>query len=502
MLSFSIDANRSNLEQPVRILFIIVTLLSFGHAQQKDAAIPIYQEPYRPQLHFSLPQGWINDPNGLIFYEGEYHLFFQHNPFGTEWGNMSWGHAVSRDLLRWENLPVALSPNEHGDIWSGSAVSDKDNTSGLVPGGGLVAVFTYHPQTQGIAYSLDKGRTWTHYHNNPVLAALKKDFRDPNVFWHDETARWIMAIAAYDEIQFFSSPNLIDWTFLSSFTGGHLKGVWETPNLFPLEYGGETYWVLLVSVGSNAPAKGSGTQYFIGQFDGSSFHTLYPEDILWLDYGPDNYAGQTWKSPEGQQILIGWMSNWRYANGTPTSPWRGAMTIPRKLSLIQTDAGLRLSQKPIETLGQLRKTTYTLSENVEGEMRLPASGRSYEIVADFELGSAERFGFNLQQNNDEATTISYDVTKETLKVSRKTIGVEHFNRSFSAPLTLDDNHLRLHIIVDASSVEVFSGSGETLMTLQSFPSEDATGLTVFADGGSVELALELYELESIWSKQE
>jgi fructan beta-fructosidase len=495
------SARRLTLEQLVKILFTIVTLLSFGHAQQEGATTPIYQEPYRPQLHFSPPQNWINDPNGLIFYEGEYHLFFQHNPFGMEWGNMSWGHAVSRDLLHWENLPVALSPNEHGQIWSGSVVDDKDNTSGLVPGGGLVAVFTYQPQTQGIAYSLDDGRTWTHYQDNPVLPALEKDFRDPKVFWHEETSHWVMAIAAYDEIQFFSSPNLIDWTFLSSFTGGHLKGVWETPDLFPLEFGGETYWVLLVSVGSNAPAKGSGTQYFIGQFDGSSFYSNHPDDILWLDYGPDNYAGQTWKNPEGQQILIGWMNNWRYANETPTSPWRGAMTIPRELSLIQTNDGLRLSQQPIETLGQLRKTTYTLSENIAGEVSLLESGRTYEIIANFELGSAERFGFNLQQNSEEATTITYEVAKETLKVSRETIGVEHFNRSFSAPLTPEDNRVRLHIIVDASSVEIFSGSGETAMTLQSFPAEDATGLTVFADGGSAKVALELYSLKSIWSKQ-
>ena len=315
-----------------------------------------YREPYRPQYHYSAPQWWLNDPNGLVYFDGEYHLFFQHHPESLVWGPMHWGHAVSTDLIHWQTLPIALYPDEHGAIWSGSVVVDADNSSGLVPGGGLVAVYSHDVQTQSVAYSNDRGRTWTKYSGNPVIGALAPDFRDPKVFWHDDTQRWVMVIAAGKEIQVFTSANLIEWEHASTFiTNLSTVGVWEVPDLFPLDIGDVTKWVLLVSVNYGAPAGGSGTMYFIGDFDGTTFLADPTSHSLWLDYGPDNYAGTTWNNtPDGKRIFIGWMNNWLYANHLPTDPWRGAMTIPREFTLVQTPSGMQLAQQPVETLEQMR----------------------------------------------------------------------------------------------------------------------------------------------------
>ena len=272
----------------------------------------MYSEPYRPQFHFSPPNGWMNDPNGLVYYEGEYHLFYQHNPAAAVWGPMHWGHAVSRDLVHWENLPIALYPDAIGAIWSGTVVVDADNTSGLVPGGGLVALFSYENQTQGAAFSTDRGRTWQMYASNPILPALETDFRDPKVIWHQPTARWVMVISAKQVIKFFTSENLLDWEFASDFGDwGFYGGVWEVPDLFPLSVDGQEKWVLIVSINPGGPAGGNGTRYYIGDFDGQTFTNDYPGTLTWLDYGADNYAGTTWNNAQdGRRLFAGWMSNW------------------------------------------------------------------------------------------------------------------------------------------------------------------------------------------------
>lgn len=317
-----------------------------------------YQEKYRPQYHFSPESGWMNDPNGLVFYDGEYHLFYQYYPDSTVWGPMHWGHAVSTDLFSWTHLPVALYPDSLGYIFSGSAVSDIYNTSGFGDGTTppLIAVFTYHNselerkgnnefQSQGIAWSNDRGRTWKKFQGNPVLPNPGiRDFRDPKVFRHDASGKWIMILAVHDRVHIYSSPDLKNWSFESEFgeSAGSHGGVWECPDLFPLTVTGtsSSKWVMLVSINPGGPNGGSVTQYFTGEFDG---HKFIPDDIAakWMDMGTDNYAGVTWSGiPEqdGRKILIGWMSNWNYATVVPSSLWRSAMTIPRELTLYEMDS--------------------------------------------------------------------------------------------------------------------------------------------------------------------
>lgn len=469
-----------------------------------------YDEVYRPQFHFSPPTQWANDPNGLVYYDGEYHLFYQYHPESTVWGPMHWGHAVSRDLVRWENLPIALYPDENGPIWSGGAVVDSANTSGLVPGGGLVAIFSYEDQSQGIAYSRDRGRTWTHYSGNPVIPSPGSDFRDPKVFWHADSGQWVMIISRGIRVQIYNSPNLIDWTLASEFGAGHgsQRGPWEVPDLFPLTLDGQTKWVMLVSAGG-APAGGGGVQYFIGDFDGKAFtDENSPMTTLWLDYGPDDYAGTTWNNaPDGKRVYIGWMNHWAYARDIPTSTWRGAMTLPRELSLANTPAGIRLVQKPVAQLETLRSEGWQWSDvMVEPGQNLlgDARGNTLEIVAEFERGTAQVFGLKVLANESTFTDIRYDAAHENLFVNRLNSGDVKFNADFSgiyqAPLPMVDSRVRLHIFIDRSSVEVFGDDGEAAITAQAFPEANADGLELYAQGGDVKLvSLAIYPLESIWS---
>jgi fructan beta-fructosidase len=321
----------------------------------------------------------------LVYFEGEYHLFYQYHPNDVVWGPMHWGHAVSKDLIHWETLPIALFPDEHGTIFSGCVVVDADNTSGLVSGGGLVAVYSYHTQAQGVACSQDCGRTWIKYENNPVLPALQRDFRDPKVFWYED--RWVMVIAAGRTLMFLRSPDLLHWETMSEFDGSYRGGIWEVPDLFPMEIEGVTKWVLIVSVNPTAPAGGGGTRYFVGSFDGRAFIDDYPDQTLWFDWGADNYAGSTYSNiADERRLFIAWMNNWVYAEIIPTSVWRGAMTIPRELSLIRTTEGIRLAQRPVSALDKLRKPL-GVWENlvVGGEKTLDAlNGRALDIECEFE----------------------------------------------------------------------------------------------------------------------
>ncbi len=309
---------------------------------------PVSTEPHRPQIHFTPKTGWMNDPNGMVYYNGIYHLFFQHYPDSTVWGPMHWGHATSTDLVHWQEQPIALYPDSMGYIFSGSAVMDVNNTSGFGQNGKvpMVAIFTHHDmkkekekrvnvETQSIAYSLDEGKTWTKYEGNPVIKNPGiRDFRDPKVSWNEQTNKWIMTLATTDRITFYSSPNLKDWTRQSDFGkeyGAH-GGVWECPDLFALNYKGEKIWILVVNINPGGPNGGSATQYFTGRFDGHTF-TPFQTDTRWLDYGPDEYAGITWSNTGDRKIFMGWMSNWQYANLVPTQNWRSAMTIARELGI-------------------------------------------------------------------------------------------------------------------------------------------------------------------------
>ena len=320
-------------------------------ANQPQSQWPVGQEPWRPSAHFTPKRMWMNDPNGMIYHDGLYHLFYQFHPDSMIWGPMHWGHATSRDLLSWEHHDVALYPDEHGTMFSGCCVNDRHNSSGLFAGPGtsnLTAIFSYDNQSLGLATSVDGGLTWQHYRGNPIMPAVKEDFRDPKVFWHAPTQKWVMAISAHRECYFYTSPNLIDWTFASAFSGGCTVGVWEVPDLFQLtDPQGSTHWVLLMSVNDGALAGGSGIQYFIGNFDGVKFHWDASQGARWLDFGPDNYAGSTWfDEPDNDKLYIGWMSNWPYANKVPTDPWRGCLTLPRKLQLFDNGQGLEVGGFP------------------------------------------------------------------------------------------------------------------------------------------------------------
>jgi fructan beta-fructosidase len=457
-----------------RIVFFLLMLPLWLFAQEK----------HRPYFHFTPPFGWMNDPNGMIYYEGEYHLFYQHYPDGTQWGPMHWGHAVSKDLLKWEHLPIALYPDTLGYIFSGSAVIDHENTTGL--GYPMVAIFTYHQpelekegrndyQYQGIAYSLDKGRSWTKYHGNPVLPNTSniRDFRDPKVFWHKATNRWMMVFAAFDHIQLWSSPNLIDWTYVSEFgkTMGHHGGVWECPDLFPLKTrdGKEEKWVMLVSINPGGPNGGSGTQYFIGEFDGVQFTA---EQNDWIEFGRDNYAGVTFSNIpdiDGRKIFIGWMSNWDYANQVPTDRWRSAMTIPRSFILEKENQTFRLISSPLNEI-------YGIMEHVEdNQLVIPGY-----VKMEFNLNEPLELAFT--SPSGDRYILEY-VPKMGFYSDRSRVGSNDFSDKFAtdkafAPYLADRQISVLEIFIDVASIELFVDGGNLVMTEILFPESLFTDMKV------------------------
>ena len=363
----------------------------------------------------------MNDPNGLVWHNGEYHLFFQHNPHGTKWGHMSWGHAVSKDLLNWSELPVAISEGEDGAIFSGSAVSHNDE---------IVAFYTRHTDThqaQCIARSSDNGRTFTKYEGNPVLDENKKDFRDPKVFRYQD--HWIMCVAQpFDkQISFYKSFDLVSWQHLSNFgPAGAVDGIWECPDLFPLELEGNEVWVLLVSLNPGG-LYGSGTQYFVGDFDGQIFTPRYStKEPRWLDFGKDNYAGVTFNNePNGKRIFIGWMANWLDVKDHPETSWTTQMTVPRVLGLTHYQDEIVLTQKPV-------------------------SEPTYEILKSIpKTGSIELTGF---------AKVGYNVDRKVI-----------FVNDFEAPYEPTDNKIHLKVVVDNSSIELFTGDGVRSISLALFP---------------------------------
>ncbi len=353
----------------------------------------IFTEDFRPRAHFTPAQNWINDPNGLLYYKGKYHLFFQHNPSGILWGNMSWGHSVSSDLQRWEHLPVAIDCTDTTGIFSGSAVVDFNNTSGFgsTDNPPLIAIYTVHQndesnQSQHIAYSLDEGLTWTKYANNPVLDLGMKDFRDPKVSWNEFTQSWLMTIAKPQEykIAFFSSPDLKNWEHLSDFGPlGATGGIWECPDLFSLRApNGDLKWVLLVSLNPGGIAGGSGTQYFIGDWDGKTFSTEQSE-TKWIDYGRDNYAGVTFhNAPDNRRIFLAWMSNWDYAAKLPSPIWRGSMTTPRELALVDYNNDLHLSSLPTREVTEVVDKSFTIDSDEDCTITIEDKAASLLITFD------------------------------------------------------------------------------------------------------------------------
>ena len=653
------------------------------------AAAELYREPFRPQFHFTPERNWTNDPNGLVFYEGEYHLFYQYNPHGDKWGHMSWGHAVSRDLVRWEHLPVALPEGEGVMIFSGSAVVDWKNSSGFGRDGQppLVAIYTGHRekhQDQRLAFSNDRGRTWTNYEKNPVVDLGLADFRDPKVFWHAASSRWVMAVALSTEkkIRFFASPDLKEWIALSDFgPGGSTAGVWECPDLFPLAIEGESVgnpaasrrlrekWVLIVNVSSGAPAGGSGCQYFIGEFDGVRFvadplppptaeqvpigkvladfeandyagwqaegdafgnapaagtlpkqqlvsgfrgkgvvnsfrngdrsqgtltsppfeitaawlsfligggaiaeqtcmnllvdgkvvrtatgregerlawqswdlrelrgkqatlqiidratggwghinvdHIVLADEParaagepgLWADFGPDFYAAVSWSDvPDNRRLWLGWMSNWQYAGEVPTSPWRGAMTLPRELTLRRTPAGLRLVQTPVRELqalrgSQLQRGASTLAE-LNQKLADQSLAQTFECLIELKIPARGSAGVRVGGTGDEGAMITCDLQSQRVRVDRTRSGLTAFHRAFArsyeAPLLVNSGQVRLHFFVDTSSIEVFADDGTTAVTSLVFPLVSDSRLELFGADGTEVTQFIFWPLDSIW----
>ena len=511
-------------------IVLILSLVCLCQSAQTDAqSAPVSSETlgrerYRPLYHYTPLRNFMNDPNGLVYYKGEYHLFHQYNPFGNSWGHMSWNHAVSRDLVHWEYLPVALQEENGIMIFSGSAVADTSNSSGFgtKQNPPLVAIYTGHRvademQSQCLAYSVDKGRTWTKYADNPVIG-WEKDFRDPKVFWYEPTKQWIMVVAkaADKRLRFYGSSNLKGWKLLSEFGAAgvpdNLKANWECPDLFPLPIEGETgnkKWVLHVGMGSGHPAGGSGGEYFVGEFDGTTFRNdNSPEKTLWADWGKDNYAAVSWTGKtgrNGERYWIGWLSNWQYANSVPTAPWRNVLTLPRILKLRRMPDGLRLIQEPIPQLKTLRSKRYSLKNLAliaeKSFVLEPAAwGETLEIIAEFEIGTASEFGLSVRGKGAEKTLVGYDSATSQLFVDRTHSGQSDFHPQFagrhSGAMQRQKGRVKLHLFVDTSSVEVFGNGGETVLSELIFPNPDSQAVAVYAKGGDARLIrLELWKLK-------
>jgi fructan beta-fructosidase len=474
------------------------------------------KERFRPGYHFTPELNWMNDPNGLVYHDGEYHLFYQHNPLGNEWGHMSWGHAVSRDLVRWEHLPIAITEEYGVMAFSGCAVVDENNTSGLGSDGKppLVALYTGHGhdrQTQDLAYSNDRGRTWTRYAGNPVLDIGEKEFRDPKVFWHAPTKRWIMvvALAVEKRIQFYGSPDLKAWTLLSEFgpAGAPNKLNWECPDLFELPVAnasGESRWVLGANMGNGSVAGGSGEEYFVGRFDGVKFIPDAPES-QWVDYGRDFYAAVSWSNvpkEDGRRLWIGWMNNWETCLN-PTHPWRSAMSIPRELSLRRIGEQIRLCQQPVRELKSLRGEAWELKDRpIRGNVPIAIRGQQLELEVVFEIGQAKEVGLRVLKKAEQETVIRFDSANQTLSVDRTKSGNVAFHPAFAGqhtgPLRPDARgQIRLRVLVDACSVEVFGNDGETVITDLVFPDEDSVQAELFAEGeGARVIDCRVYPLKS------
>ena len=475
-----------------------------------------YDERYRPQVHFSPREHWTNDPNGLVYFDGEYHLFFQFNPLGDEWGHMSWGHAVSTDLLHWRELGVAIPEKDDEMVFTGSVVVDSANTSGFCANGKacLVAIYTGHRhsaqetrQTQNLAYSVDDGRRWTRYAANPVLDLQMPDFRDPSVSWDDKERHWRMAVALPTEhkIRFYTSPDLKRWTLLSDFgPAGDVDGVWECPDLLriPDESGDGKIWALKVGLNPGAPQGGSGEQYFLGRFDGKRFVASdAPGSHGWMNYGKDDYCAISFNGlPQGQKpVVIGWMSNWQYAAQLPTSPWRGQMSLPRRLTLYSDSAGLAIKQQPMSDT--LRAQHAMILGPQSGKISDSIQKPPFELDLQFVQPTEQLFGVRVYTDEEHWTEIGFDRLKREFYVDRTKSGqtiAPDFSVKTTAPLVVSRPY-DLRIIIDRSSIETYAQNGTIAMTNLIFPTSDSSSVALFSGSGK-QLAVkgQIWKLRSIW----
>lgn len=467
-------------------ILLTILLLSISCTQKKETL-----DKYRSIYHFTPASCWMNDPNGLIYKDGEYHLYFQANPQGDQWGNMTWGHAVSSDLVHWEQKDFVIYPDSLGAIFSGSCVLDQHNTAGFGEDA-IVAIYTSASddnQCESIAYSLDNGYSFTKYDGNPVLDKGLRDFRDPKVMRFGE--KWIMTLAVGQCVEFYSSDNLKEWTFESSFGEGwgcH-DGVWECPDLFQI---GET-WCLIVNVNPGAPSGGSGTQYFLGSFDGHKFHAKGTRTARWLDYGKDHYAAVTWSNvPDGRVICLAWMDNWQYAASIPTTGWRGFNSLPRELFVAKRDGLEFLASRPVREVESLRSAkkeypSFRIMDNEDYNISslIEDNTGAFEVVLRYADFHSDFAGFKLYNTEGDYVDFCINLIENKFSIDRYHSGLVDFSNDFpcrtETTIRPEDSY-DFRIFVDVSSIECFC-DGETVLTNLVFPSSPLNRINFYSRGG-------------------
>lgn len=473
------------------------------------------KESFRPVYHHTPAYGWMNDPNGMFYKDGVYHLYFQYNPYGSVWGNMHWGHSTSTDLMHWKFEGCAIVPDAWGAIFSGSCVVDHENTAGF----GKEAVVAFYTsakstpwgdiQMQSMAYSLDNGKTFTKYEGNPILTSSEKDFRDPKVFWYAPGKHWVMILAVGQHMEIYSSVNLKEWKKESEFgamQGAH-GGVWECPDLveIPVEGTREKKWVLICNLNPGGPFGGSAAQYFVGSFDGKKFVNESPTQTKWMDWGKDNYATVTWNNaPDGRCIALGWMSNWQYANNVPTRQYRSANTLARDLTLYREGQELYLKSTPSSEVKKARGKkvsipSFKVSEKHEMVNLFEEKQGAYEVEIVIQNTGASKIAFCLLNDKGEKVSMYYDLNRKQFVMDRSESGKVDFSKDFSAvtvaPVNVD-KELTLRLFVDRSSIEAFGEDGKFVMTNLVFPSQPYVKMCFEADkNGYAVKSLNVYKLQ-------
>lgn len=473
------------------------------------------KESFRPVYHHTPAYGWMNDPNGMFYKDGVYHLYFQYNPYGSVWGNMHWGHSTSTDLMHWKFEGGAIVPDAWGAIFSGSCVVDHENTAGF----GKEAVVAFYTsakstpwgdiQMQSMAYSLDNGKTFTKYEGNPILTSSEKDFRDPKVFWYAPGKHWVMILAVGQHMEIYSSVNLKEWKKESEFgamQGAH-GGVWECPDLveIPVEGTREKKWVLICNLNPGGPFGGSAAQYFVGSFDGKKFVNESPTQTKWMDWGKDNYATVTWNNaPDGRCIALGWMSNWQYANNVPTRQYRSANTLARDLTLYREGQELYLKSTPSSEVKKARGKkvsipSFKVSEKHEMVNLFEEKQGSYEVEIVIQNAGASKIAFCLLNDKGEKVSMYYDLNRKQFVMDRSESGTVDFSKDFPAVTVAPanvDKELTLRLFVDRSSIEAFGEDGKFVMTNLVFPSQPYVKMCFEADkNGYAVKSLNVYKLQ-------
>lgn len=473
------------------------------------------KESFRPVYHHTPAYGWMNDPNGMFYKDGVYHLYFQYNPYGSVWGNMHWGHSTSTDLMHWNFEGCAIVPDAWGAIFSGSCVVDHNNTAGF----GKDAVIAFYTsakaspwgdvQSQSMAYSLDNGKTFTKYEGNPILTSSERDFRDPKVFWYAPGKHWVMMLAVGQHMEIYSSANLKEWKKESEFgamQGAH-GGVWECPDLveIPVEGTREKKWVLICNLNPGGPFGGSAAQYFVGSFDGKKFVNESPTQTKWMDWGKDNYATVTWNNaPDGRCIALGWMSNWQYANNVPTRQYRSANTLARDLTLYREGQELYLKSTPSSEVKKARGKkvsipSFKVSEKHEMVNLFEEKQGAYEVEIVIQNAGASKIAFCLLNDKGEKVSMYYDLNRKQFVMDRSESGKVDFSKDFPAvtvaPVNVD-KELTLRLFVDRSSIEAFGEDGKFVMTNLVFPSQPYVKMCFEADkNGYAVKSLNVYKLQ-------